>query len=122
VRPIAARRARSVTGSVTARDCVLAAGMTEAGSSGTSRPHLARRPACLAFAADPGAEPRVRPAGVRLLLDQNLSPHLVDALQDLYPGSTHVRDVGLASADDEAAWNFAAQPSSRRTPTSGSVP
>jgi len=46
---------------------------------------------------------------VRLLLDQNLSPHLVDALQDLHPGSAHVRDVGLASADDEAVWTFAAQ-------------
>jgi len=46
---------------------------------------------------------------VRLLLDQNLSPHLVDALQDLYPESAHVRDVGLASADDEAVWSFAAQ-------------
>jgi predicted nuclease of predicted toxin-antitoxin system len=46
---------------------------------------------------------------VRLLLDQNLSPYLVDALRDLYPDSTHVRDVDLASADDEMVWNFAAQ-------------
>jgi predicted nuclease of predicted toxin-antitoxin system len=46
---------------------------------------------------------------VRLLLDQNLSPYLVDALRDLYPDSTHVRDVNLASADDEVVWNFAAQ-------------
>jgi predicted nuclease of predicted toxin-antitoxin system len=46
---------------------------------------------------------------VRLLLDQNLSPHLVDAPRDLYPASTHVRDVGLASADDEAIWTFSAE-------------
>lgn len=46
---------------------------------------------------------------MRLLLDQNLSPYLLGALQDLYPGSTHVRDVGLASADDEAVWAFAAE-------------
>jgi predicted nuclease of predicted toxin-antitoxin system len=46
---------------------------------------------------------------VRLLLDQNLSPRLVGVLQDLYPGSTHVREVGLASADDDAVWTFAAR-------------
>ena len=27
----------------------------------------------------------------------------------LYPGSIHVRDVGLQSADDEAVWSCAAQ-------------
>jgi hypothetical protein len=36
---------------------------------------------------------------VRLLLDQNLSLYLIDALGDLYPDSRHVRDVGLARAD-----------------------
>jgi len=46
---------------------------------------------------------------VRLLFDQNLSPRLVEFLQDLYPGSTHVRDVGLASADDGVVWTFAAE-------------
>lgn len=45
---------------------------------------------------------------MRLLLDQNLSPRLVPALSDLYPGSTHVRDVGLMAADDEAVWRHAA--------------
>jgi len=38
---------------------------------------------------------------VRLWLDQNLSPRLVAALADLYPGSGHVRNLGLASATDE---------------------
>jgi Domain of unknown function (DUF5615) len=45
---------------------------------------------------------------VRLLLDQNLSPRLVRALADLFPGSTHVRDVGLSRATDDAVWNYAA--------------
>ncbi len=44
---------------------------------------------------------------MRLLFDQNLSPRLVGVLTDLYPGSIHVRDVGLQAADDEAVWNYA---------------
>jgi predicted nuclease of predicted toxin-antitoxin system len=46
---------------------------------------------------------------VRLLLDQNLSRQLVRALADLFPGSMHVRDVGLSRATDDAVWNYAAQ-------------
>lgn len=37
---------------------------------------------------------------MRLLFDQNLASRLVRSLADLYPDSVHVRDVGLASADD----------------------
>ena len=37
---------------------------------------------------------------MRLLFDQNLSPRLVSALSDRYPDSLHVRDAGLATADD----------------------
>ena len=33
---------------------------------------------------------------MKLLLDQNLSHRLVAALADVFPGSVHVRDVGLA--------------------------
>jgi predicted nuclease of predicted toxin-antitoxin system len=44
---------------------------------------------------------------LKLLFDQNLSPRLVLALGDLYPGSVHVRDVGLARADDGAVWEHA---------------
>lgn len=43
-----------------------------------------------------------------LLLDQNLAPQLVRRLADLYPGSTHVRELGLAAADDEQVWRHAA--------------
>ena len=46
---------------------------------------------------------------MRLLLDQNLSPRLVPALTDVYPASTHVRDIGLMTADDDAVWRYAAE-------------
>ena len=46
---------------------------------------------------------------MNLLFDQNLSPTLVSALRDLYPGSVHVRDVGLQDASDETVWEYAAQ-------------
>jgi predicted nuclease of predicted toxin-antitoxin system len=44
---------------------------------------------------------------VKLLLDQNLSPRLVRTLEAAYPGSTHVRLVGLRDADDAVVWEFA---------------
>jgi predicted nuclease of predicted toxin-antitoxin system len=46
---------------------------------------------------------------MKLLFDQNLSHRLVAALSDLYPGSVHVREEGLASADDDSVWQFAAE-------------
>lgn len=46
---------------------------------------------------------------MKLLLDQNLSPHLLTAVGDLYPGSTHVREVGLQAADDDTVWRYAAE-------------
>jgi predicted nuclease of predicted toxin-antitoxin system len=39
---------------------------------------------------------------MRLFYDQNLSPRLKGRLDDLYPDSIHVSDVGLATADDLA--------------------
>jgi predicted nuclease of predicted toxin-antitoxin system len=44
---------------------------------------------------------------VKLLFDQNLSPSLVALLADVFPESSHVRDVGLSSASDESVWQFA---------------
>ena len=44
---------------------------------------------------------------MKLLLDQNLSPRLREALQDMYPQSLHVRDAGLESATDAAVWAYA---------------
>jgi predicted nuclease of predicted toxin-antitoxin system len=46
---------------------------------------------------------------VKLLYDENLSPRLVAALEDLYPGSRHVTDCGLRGASDSAVWKFAQQ-------------
>jgi predicted nuclease of predicted toxin-antitoxin system len=46
---------------------------------------------------------------VRLLFDHNLSYRLVAALTSLYPDSTHVRALGLASVDDGVIWTYARQ-------------
>ena len=44
---------------------------------------------------------------MRLFFDQNLSWRLGRALEDLYPKAIHVRDVGLATADDALVWTYA---------------
>jgi len=44
---------------------------------------------------------------VKLLLDENLSPQLIEQLSDLYPGSAHVQQCGLGSTDDAAIWEYA---------------
>ena len=44
---------------------------------------------------------------MKLLFDQNLSHRLVAALADIYPDSIHVRDAGMASADDNKIWEYA---------------
>ncbi len=44
---------------------------------------------------------------MKLLFDQNLSPRLVNALTDLYPGSDHVFNLNLDQASDNEVWNFA---------------
>jgi len=40
----------------------------------------------------------------KLLFDENLAARLVGALADLYRGSIHVGDIGLAPAPDRAIW------------------
>ena len=46
---------------------------------------------------------------MKLLFDANLSPKLVRRLGELFPGSAHVFDTGLArSTPDERIWEFAA--------------
>jgi predicted nuclease of predicted toxin-antitoxin system len=44
---------------------------------------------------------------VKLLFDENLSHKLSHRLADVFPDSTHVRDVGLKAADDPAVWDYA---------------
>jgi predicted nuclease of predicted toxin-antitoxin system len=46
---------------------------------------------------------------VKLLLDQNLSPRLVNLLADLYPGCAHVHQLGLGAASDTEIWCYAAE-------------
>jgi predicted nuclease of predicted toxin-antitoxin system len=46
---------------------------------------------------------------VKLLFDQNISQRLIEKLKDEFPGSAHVKDFRLQSADDEAIWNLAKQ-------------
>ncbi len=44
---------------------------------------------------------------MKLLFDENLSHHLVDRLADAYPGSQHVRDLGMKSAPDRIVVGYA---------------
>ncbi|MFN8453815.1 MAG: DUF5615 family PIN-like protein [Anaerolineae bacterium] len=42
-------------------------------------------------------------------MDQNLSPRLVRRLDDLYPNSIHVMEVGLDRSFDREVWDYARQ-------------
>src|SRR5688500_9223801 len=44
---------------------------------------------------------------MKLLFDENLSHRLAEELHDLFPGSTHVRNVGLKASDDPDVWKYA---------------
>ncbi|MDR3673083.1 MAG: DUF5615 family PIN-like protein [Holophaga sp.] len=44
---------------------------------------------------------------MRLLLDNNLSPRLIQQLADVFPGITHVEPVGLAESSDQDVWTYA---------------
>ena len=44
---------------------------------------------------------------MKLLFDENLSHKLVRLLEDLFPNSIHVRDIGLKAADDPLVWQYA---------------
>jgi predicted nuclease of predicted toxin-antitoxin system len=44
---------------------------------------------------------------MKLLFDHNLSHKLCERVGDLYQGSAHVRQQGLAEASDEEVWTFA---------------
>lgn len=43
---------------------------------------------------------------MKLLFDENLSPKLPQALSAEYPGSEHVRTVGLLGAEDQRIWDY----------------
>jgi len=44
---------------------------------------------------------------MKLLFDQNLSFRLCRDVDDLFPGSSHVRLLGLSEATDYALWRYA---------------
>jgi predicted nuclease of predicted toxin-antitoxin system len=44
---------------------------------------------------------------MKLLFDENLSHKLVRLLEDIFPNSIHVRDIGLRAADDPLVWQYA---------------
>lgn len=46
---------------------------------------------------------------MKLLFDENLSARLVERLEAVYPGSTHVDRVGLHGRSDGEIWEFAAR-------------
>ena len=44
---------------------------------------------------------------MKLLFDQNLSPKLATHFAKTFPGSKHLQDVSLDSANDSTVWEFA---------------
>lgn len=44
---------------------------------------------------------------MKLLFDENLSPQLPRRLAELFPGSLHVRDIGMKATDDPVVWDYA---------------
>ena len=57
----------------------------------------------------PRAQAHRDPGPVKLLFDENLSHRLVRLLAKAYPGSLHVRDVGLERVSDAQIWSYAAR-------------
>ena len=43
---------------------------------------------------------------MKLLFDENVSQKLAEVLANEYPGSAHVRNVGLRGADDRQIWDY----------------
>jgi predicted nuclease of predicted toxin-antitoxin system len=44
---------------------------------------------------------------MKLLLDQNISFRITNKIQDIFPGSKQVRELGLENSKDSAIWSFA---------------
>jgi predicted nuclease of predicted toxin-antitoxin system len=44
---------------------------------------------------------------MKLLLDQNISFRITSRIQDIYPGSNQVRELGLENSKDSRIWSFA---------------
>ena len=46
---------------------------------------------------------------MKLLLDEKLSDRIIPQILDLYPGSSHVKTLGLLRTDDSTIWSFAVE-------------
>ena len=46
---------------------------------------------------------------MKLLLDENVSDRIVERIADLFPGSAHIKSLGLKEADDRIVWDWAKQ-------------
>lgn len=44
---------------------------------------------------------------MKLPFDENVSHRLAEALADVFPGSSHVRSVGLRGMEDRQVWEYA---------------
>ena len=44
---------------------------------------------------------------MKLLLDQNISFRLAKSLQDTFPGTAQVRELGLENSKDISIWQYA---------------
>ena len=44
---------------------------------------------------------------MKLLLDQNISFRITNKIQNIFPGSKQVRDLGLENTRDSLLWNYA---------------
>ena len=44
---------------------------------------------------------------MKLLLDQNISFRIANKIQDIFPGSQQVKDLGLGNSKDSLIWTFA---------------
>ncbi len=44
---------------------------------------------------------------MKLLLDQNISFRITNKIQDIFPGSQQVKDLGLENSKDSIIWTFA---------------
>ena len=44
---------------------------------------------------------------MKLLLDENLSRRILRDIEEVFPGSAHVKDHNLITASDEGIWAFA---------------
>lgn len=44
---------------------------------------------------------------MKLLFDQNLSHRLKDLLDEIFPESVHVKDIGMESSPDTDIWEYA---------------